>query len=158
MIRHVASIFAGLVLIYIWMTTAHSFAWWIGGPEFLFADGTRMESVAWSLVSLVIWLSAGVVGGFVCALVARHPTNLPAKVLALVVAVFMGYGAMSYLQVGPPPLPEGIDPVSFEGAQFAIKPTWYLITVAIASAAGVLAGSWFLGGQWDDDGGVAVGD
>ena len=151
MVRYVASIFAGMILIYIWMTTAHSFMWWIGGGEFLYVEGTRMESLAWSIASVIIWLTAGAVGGFVSALVARHPSNLPSKVLALVVGMVMGYGALSYLRIGPPVLPEGIDPMSFEGAQFAVKPTWYLFTAAIAASIGVFAGSWVVGDLTDED-------
>lgn len=151
MLRYVASIFAGLILIYIWMTTMHSFMWWIGGPEFLYREGTRSESLPWSIISIIIWLTAGAVGGFVSALVARHPSNLPPKVLAALVVVLMGYGAMSYLKVGPPVLPAGIDPGSFEGAQFAIKPSWYLIAVALVCAAGVLAGSWLMGDLTDEE-------
>lgn len=151
MLRHVASIFAGYFLILLWVMTSHSIVWWIGGPGFAFREGTRIETLPWMVLSLAFWLIGGAIGGFVSALIARHPSNLPSWVLAVLVFGMSIYSAFAYLRTGPQELPPGIDPASIDAAQFGIKPTWYPFTMAVLVAAGVLAGSWLVGDQSEED-------
>ncbi|MBW3670884.1 MAG: hypothetical protein KY432_04350 [Acidobacteria bacterium] len=150
MLRYVASIFAGYFLILLWVMTSHSIVWWIGGPGFAFREGTMIETLPWIVLSLAFWLIGGVIGGFVSALVARHPANLPSWVLAVLVLGMSLYSAFAYMQTGPQDLPAGVDPASIDAAQFGVKPTWYPFTMAVLVAAGVLAGSWLHGDQSEE--------
>lgn len=150
MVRSVLAVLAGYFLILIWAMTSHSIVWWVTGPEFAYAEGTRVETLPWILISLFLWLVGGAIGGFVSALVARHPVNLPSWVLAVFVFGMSIYSGIMYVRTGPPELPEGIDPASIDAAQFGIKPGWYPFVLAFLVAGGVLAGSWLFGNQSDE--------
>ena len=143
--RSILSIFAGYFLILIWVMTSHSIAWWIGGPELAYKAGTRIETLPWLTISLVLWTIGGVLGGFASALIGKHPRNLPSWVLAVFVFFMSVYSGVMYLRQGAPELPEGIEAGSLDAAQFGIKPEWYPFAMAVLLAAGVLAGSWFYG-------------
>lgn len=149
--RSVLAIFGGYFLILIWVMTSHSLVWWIAGPALLYREGSRVETLPWVLLSLVFWTFGGVIGGFVSALIARHPANLPSWILALLVFGMSLYSAVTYLRTGPPDLPAGIDPMSLDAAQFGIKPVWYPFAMTVLVPAGVLIGSWFFGNQPEDN-------
>ena len=150
-VRSVLAVLAGYFLILIWVMTSHTIVWWITGPEFAFEEGTRVETLPWILISLLFWLIGGVCGGFVSALIARHPINLPSWVLAVFVLGMSIYSGIAYLRSGPPEMPEGLDPTSIDAAQFGIKPDWFPFVMAVLVAGGVVAGGLLFGNQSDGE-------
>lgn len=147
MVRSILAVFGGYFLIMIWVMTTHSVAWWLGGPGLAYQEGTRIETGLWMAISLSFWLIGGVLGGFVSALIAKHPRNLPSWVLAVMVLIMTVYSGIAYVRNGPGEPPQGLDPASIEAAQFGIKPDWFPFAMAVLVAGGVLIGSWLIGDQ-----------
>jgi uncharacterized membrane protein YoaK (UPF0700 family) len=143
MVRTIAAVVAGYVDA-VAVTIAGIFvSWAIFGVEGAFAENSTLASTPWAITSCVIGFAAAAVAGATAALVGRHATNLPVKVLAGLMLVLGLVIAARTMGVEPPPVPEewANSEVSFmEAGEYAVSPTWYYVLIPFIGAAGVLLG------------------
>lgn len=118
-------------------------AWAAFGPEGAFREGSIVASNIWSASLCVVGLVAAIGGGRLAAVVGKHPTQLPVKLLAG--AVLCVGLALAIAQLGREvqPLPAGkaISDLTFlEAGAVAMPPAWYNFAVPVIGALGALLG------------------
>jgi len=140
MARAIGSVVLGYVVMAVAVFATFSIAYLVLGPDGSFKPGTYQVSGLWLVVSIVLSFAAAVVGGCVCAAVARTPT--PPKVLAgivLVLGLVLAIPAMMRESGEPVPRPESVGNV--EAMQNAEQPLWITLLNPLIGAAGVMVGA-----------------
>jgi hypothetical protein len=138
--RSVLAVLAGYLVMFIWVVTSLSIAWYFIGPEVGFRPGTTEVTAVWLLINIPLSFIGAIFGGWVAAVIGRHPANLPVKVLAGIVFLLALLNAWMQRTMERPEIPEGFDLATFEAAQYAIQPDWYNVSLAILGPVGVLVG------------------
>ena len=108
------------------------------GTERVFRPGSYEASSLFLACAVVLSLIAAVVGGLVCAAIARRVG--PTRALAVVVLVLGVLNAVMNMNK-PLPGPRVGDITPFEAAQKATQPAWYLWSLPVIGAAGCLIGA-----------------
>ncbi|MGD8700219.1 MAG: hypothetical protein PVJ43_13065 [Gemmatimonadales bacterium] len=140
MVRAIGSVVLGYVVMAVAVFATFSVAYLLLGADGSFKPGTYDVSTLWLVVSIVLSFGAAVLGGFVCAAVAKR--SKPPKVLAAIVLVLGLALAMPTLTGGdgdPMPRPDDVDNV--EAMQNAVQPLWITLLNPLIGAAGVLVGA-----------------
>jgi len=140
MARAILSVVLGYVAMAVAVFATFSAAYLALGPDGSFKPGTYDVSALWLVVSIVLSFAAAVVGGRVCAAVAR--TLTPPKVLAgivLVLGLVLAVPAM--MREGGEPLPRPASVGNVEAMQNAVQPLWITLLNPLIGAAGVMAGA-----------------
>jgi hypothetical protein len=110
------------------------------GAERSFEPGSYRVSTLWLGLSIAINLVAAIVGGRVCAAIARTPT--PPKVLAAIVFLLsFVHGLMNALSPAADPGARAGDVDNFVAMTHAVLPTWFEFAAAFLGAIGVLIGA-----------------
>jgi hypothetical protein len=138
--RSILAVLAGYLVMFVWVATTLSIAWYFTGPEVGFRPDTTEVTVIWLLINIPLSFIGAIFGGWVAAVIGRHRSNLPVKVLAGVVFLLALLNAWMQRTMERPEIPEGFDLSTFEAAQYAIQPDWYNFFLAILGPAGVLLG------------------
>ena len=141
MLRAILSVIAGYVTLFVVVVATFSVAFLALGTERAFAPGSWDPSVPWLVVSFALGLLAAVVGGWVCATIARAPK--PPMALAVLVVVLGLMGAVSVLMSpdeGGPAVREG-DVSNLESMKNARQPAWVAFLNPFVGVAGVLLGA-----------------
>ncbi len=160
MLRAIASVIIGYVVIVVWVIVTMTVAWLVLGQSFAFTEGTTEITTAWSVVAIVLGFVGAIIGGVTAAAIARSPTNRPVKVLAGLVLVLGLVEGVLYLVGG-----DDADTVEgevvvedeatgevgeigvMEAASKGEPPTWYLFTMPVVGLVGVLVGGGLLGSR-----------
>jgi len=146
MLRAILSVIAGYVTLFMVVMATFSVAFLALGTERAFAPGSWDPSVLWLVVSFALGLLAAVVGGWVCATIARAPK--PPMALAVLVVVLGLMGAVSVVMRSPdeggPSVREG-DVSNLEAMNNARQPAWVALLNPFVGVAGVLLGARLAG-------------
>jgi len=145
MLRAILSVIAGYVTMFMVVMATFSVAFVALGTERAFAQGSWDPSVTWLVISFALGLLAAVVGGWVCATIARAPK--PPMALAVLVVVLGLMGAVSVLMSpdeGGPLVREG-DVSNLEAMNNARQPAWVAVLNPFVGVAGVLLGAGLAG-------------
>lgn len=136
--RAIGAVVLGYVVMAVVVFIFFTLAWLVLGADGAFAPGTYEVSGVWIAMSIVVGLVAAILGGFVCAVIAKSAT--PPKVLAAIVLV-LGL-AMAIPELGGEAPAERPAEVSMsEATQNAGQPGWILLLNPLIGAVGVLVGS-----------------
>jgi hypothetical protein len=138
--RAIASVVLGYVMMAATVFFTFTAAYLILGADGSFKPGTYEVSALWLIVSFVLSFVAAVLGGYVCAFIAK--SLKPPKVLAAVVLALGLVLALPVLTGGggePQPRPETVDTV--EAMQNAEQPLWVTLLTPLVGAVGVLVGA-----------------
>jgi hypothetical protein len=123
------------VLIFIAFTAEYQLL----GPDHAFKPGSFVSSNRWIAIAFAVNLVVALIGGFVCALIAKG--GKAPMVLAIVVFALGLLLAIPALMIEHKnaPRPRGDMPM-FEAMQKAEEPRWVPFTFPIIGAVGVLIG------------------
>jgi hypothetical protein len=141
MLRATLSVIAGYVAMFVVVMATFSVVFLALGPERALAPGSYEPSGLWLVTSFALGLLAAVIGGWVCALIARAPK--PPMALAVLVVVLGLLGAVVQMMspdVDRPTVREG-EVGMVEAMQNARQPAWVAFLNPFVGAAGVLLGA-----------------
>jgi hypothetical protein len=139
MVRSILAVVAGYLAMGLLVFVLFSAAYLLMGADGAFRPGTYEVSALWLASSFVLGLVAALVGGYVCAVVARGG-RAPLALACLV--LILGLVAFALSQRG-----DGGDAVragrvsNSEARQRARTPAWVALLNPVVGAAGVLVGA-----------------
>ena len=140
MARSIIAVIASYLAMFVLAFIAFTCAYLIVGSDVAFLPGIYEASTTWIGIAFVINIVVAIIGGFVCALIAKKgsaPLALAilAVVLGLVVAIAdMNKGKKNAGMVRTANTP------SMEAVQKAFWPIWVPFTFPLTSAIGILIG------------------
>ena len=145
--RTIASVVLGYVVIFAVVIATFSLAYLLLGPDRAFQPGTYDVSALWLVVSIVLGFTAAVIGGWICAWVARSPSG--PRSLAVVVLV-LGFAMSVPALMETDAAVAGVRDSSVgnsEAMMNAEQPVWIVLLNPLIGAAGVLVGARLVGGE-----------
>ena len=140
MMRAILSVIAGYLTLSVVVMASFMVALPALGTERVLAPMTYYPSPLWLVTSFALGLMAAVIGGWVCALIARAPK--PPLALAVLVVV-LGLLSAIFQMVSPddkPTVREGEVSIT-EAMKNARQPAWVAFLNPLVGAAGVLLGA-----------------
>ncbi len=141
MLRAVIAVFAGYLVMALLVFASLSLTFLALGAEAAFKPGTFEPSTTWVSVSLVLSFIAAVVGGWVCATIAKQ-SRAPLAFAALVFG--LGLMLVGYVLMVPVPRREpvrGGNISTMQAMQSGSQPVWVTILNPIIAAAGIIVGA-----------------
>ena len=142
MLRSILSVIAGYVAMFIVVFASFTAAMFIISVDSTYKPGSWDVSNLWLIISFVLGLVAAIVGGWVCAKIAKSGT--PPKVLAALALVLGGLmSAMAIYAPAPVEAPPArtADVSPFDAMQYSKAPTISHVLNPIIGAVGVLIGA-----------------
>jgi hypothetical protein len=138
--RAIVSVVIGYVVMFAAIFLAFSGLYLLLGQELSFKPGSYDPSVLWTLVSFALGVGAAILGGYVCARIAKTAT--PPKVLAGVVLVIGLLSAVPVLMVSATPTETRTGEVgNLDAMMKAKQPAWVAVANPFVGLAGVLLGA-----------------
>lgn len=136
--RSILAVVAGYLAMGFLVFTLFTAAYLAMGADKAFLPQSYDPSMLWIVVSFLLGLLAAIVGGVVCAAIARRPR--PVTALALVVVVLGVLLAFPSLAVVPDPAPRSGDVSNLEAMTKARTPSWVAFANPVVGAVGVMLG------------------
>jgi hypothetical protein len=113
------------------------------GSDVVFRAGTYEASTIWIAVAFVINIVDAIIGGFICALIAkRGKAPFALAIVVIVLGLLVAFGDTKKRQTNLGLIREPNTP-KFEEIQKAYWPVWVPFALPLTAAAGVLIGSRF---------------
>lgn len=138
--RSILAVIAGYVAIVIVVMAGLAGLFVAMGADWACKPAIYQVSTRWALASAVIGLVAAVIGGFLCAVIAKRAT--PPRVLAAFVFVLGLALAIPVLTAGDVvPAPRVSGTQGFEAMRDAVQPKWVALLNPVIGAVGVLIGA-----------------
>lgn len=138
--RAVVSVVVGYVAMFAAIFLAFSGLYLALGQDLSFRPGTYEPSVLWTAASFALGAGAAVLGGYVCARLARTAT--PPKVLAGVVLVIGLLSAIPVVTAASTPAEARAGDVgNLDAMMKAKQPAWVALANPFLGLAGVLLGA-----------------
>jgi len=137
----IGSVVLGYVVMVVAVFVLMSLVWMMMGASGAFQAGSWDVSAGWVVVSIIVGLVAAIIGGYVCALVAKDPRG-PKGLLAVVVILGILF-AIPVLTGGAqlPTIPPTDTISMMDAMQNAQQPVWVALLNPIIGAVGVLIGA-----------------
>ncbi|NNG17234.1 MAG: hypothetical protein HKM89_12210 [Gemmatimonadales bacterium] len=137
----IGSVVLGYVVMVIVVFVLMSLVWMVMGASGAFQPGSWDVSAGWIVGSIIVGLVAAIIGGYVCALVAKDPRG--PKALVVVVVILGIVFAIPVLTSGAEaPTIARTETISMMDAmQNAQQPVWIALLNPILGAIGVLIGA-----------------
>ena len=138
--RAILSVVVGYMAMFAAIFLAFSGLYLALGQELSFQPGSYEPSMLWTVVSFALGVGAAVLGGYVCAWIARTAT--PPKVLAGVVLVIGLLSAVPVLMAVATPAETRTGEVgNLDAMMKAKQPAWVAVVNPFVGLAGVLLGA-----------------
>jgi hypothetical protein len=137
--RSLGGVVLGYLVMAVFVGLGLFFAYRIMGADVVFRPGVFEISGLWILTTIVLGLIAAVLGGYVCASVAR--TAGAPKMLAVVIIVLGVALALPAVRGDAPILPREGAVASSEAMWSARQPGWLVLLKPLIGAVGVLWGA-----------------
>jgi hypothetical protein len=138
--RAILSVVVGYVAMFAAMFLLFSGLYLILGQELSFQQNSYEPSLLWTVVSFGLGMGAAVLGGYVCAWIARRAT--PPKVLGGVVLVIGLLSAIPVLMAAATPAEARTGEVgNLDAMMKAKQPGWVAVVNPFVGLAGVLLGA-----------------
>jgi hypothetical protein len=141
MLRAILAVIISYVVMLVLAFIAFAGAFLLLGPEVVFKPGVYEASMTWIGIAFVINIVDALLGGFVCALIARGgkaPLALAIVVIALGLVVAFGDMNKGKMNAG---LSRAGNTPQMEAIQKAYWPVWVPFAFPLAGAMGVLIGA-----------------
>ena len=141
MVRAAIGVIIGYLAMAIFVFATFSMAYLILGAEGSFKPGTYEPSMFWIVMSFALSLIAAIVGGFVCATIARGGrTPLVLAALVLVLGMLFAIPVLrARRDAGGMMRAGGVS--NMEAMQKAKQPVWVALLTPLVGAAGVFIGA-----------------
>lgn len=136
--RSILAVVAGYLVLGVLIFTIFTAAYLMMGADRAFKPQSYDPSALWLVASFVLGLLAAVIGGVVCAAIARRQG--PVTALAVVVLVLGVLLAFPTLSAVPDPAPRTGDVPNLEAMTKAKTPSWVAFTNPVVGAVGVMLG------------------
>lgn len=134
------SVVVGYVVMFATIFLLFSGLYLVLGQELSFRPESYEPSLVWTVISFALGICAAVLGGYVCARIARTVT--PPKVLAGVVLVIGLLSAVPVLIAAPTPAETRSGDVgNLDAMMKAKQPAWVALANPLVGLVGVLLGS-----------------
>ena len=138
--RAILSVVVGYVVMFAAIFLTFSGLYLLLGQDLSFRPGTYEPSVLWTVISFALGAGAAVLGGYVCAGIARAAT--PPKVLAGVVLIIGLLSAIAVLMAAATPAEARTGEVgNLDAMMKAKQPGWVAVVNPFVGLAGVLLGA-----------------
>jgi hypothetical protein len=138
--RTIGAVVVGYLVMFVFVFVSFTIAFLVMGTEGAFKGGSYDVSTLWIVVSFVLGFIAALLGGQVCAMIAKSP-NAP---WALAVVLLLLGLAMAWPTLAPPddgqPTTRGAEVTSMEAMQRAKQPPAVAFVNPFIGAIGVLLG------------------
>jgi uncharacterized membrane protein YeaQ/YmgE (transglycosylase-associated protein family) len=140
MLRDIGGVILGYLAMALFIFASFSAAYLLMGADAAFQPGTYEVSTLWILTSMVLGLIAAVIGGYVCATIARSKrAPLALAVLILVVGIAV---AVSVIMGNDGSLAARTGSVSnIEAMNSARQPGWVALLNPVIGVVGVIFGA-----------------
>lgn len=140
MARKVIGVIVGYIVMALFVFLTFTGAYLGLGAEQAFKPGNYNVSLRWIVISVVLGLIAAIIGGYVCALIAK--SSRAAQVLAGIVLVLGLLVAIPALTANDPrPNVRPREVPNMQAMQNARSPKWVALLNPIIGAVGVLVGA-----------------
>jgi hypothetical protein len=137
--RSILSVVVGYAAMFAAIFLSFSGLYLLLGQELSFRPGTYDPSMLWAVVSSVLGMGAAILGGYVCARIAR--TAKPPKVLAGVVLIIGLLSAVPVLMAASTPAEARTGEVgNLDAMMKAKQPAWVAVANPFVGLVGVLIG------------------
>jgi hypothetical protein len=147
MVRAILGVIVGYVAMFVVVFAGLTVAYLVMGADGAFAPGAWDASMTWILTSFVVGLVAAVVGGLVCALVARAGSKAYCALSVLVLVLGLGMAGLAMAMPEPEEVPERTSETNnWEAMTYAKQPTWVMFANPVIGAIGVVIGARMRGG------------
>jgi len=138
--RAILSVVVGYVAMFAAIFLTFSGLYLLLGQDLSFRPGSYEPSVLWTVVSFALGLGAAVLGGYVCARIARTAT--PPGVLAGLVLVIGLLSAIPVLMAAATPAETRTGEVgNLDAMMKAKQPAWVAVANPFVGLVGVLLGA-----------------
>ena len=137
--RKIAGIVVGYIGMFIIVFVGLTIAYMMLGADGAFKPGTYELAPMWIAIVLVVGILAAIIGGWLCALIARSLGA--AQVLALVVVVLGLLMAIPAFTAEPVMEPRTADVSNMDAMMRAESPVWMAVLHPFLGAIGVLIGA-----------------
>src|SRR5438874_7539702 len=140
MLRSVLAVIVGYILMFILQVIAFMTIYTSVGADWSFKPGSYQASTRWTVMQFAVILVTGIIGGLICAVIARRGK---APLALAVVVLVLGFGlAVLGTALRPADTHEvrtGSVP-NMEAMSKARHPTWVVFLGPVAAPAGVVIG------------------
>lgn len=139
--KKILAIIAGYFAMAISVFLSFTFLYFLLGSEGSFAENSYRVSIIWVLLSIVISITAAILGGYVCQWISKNSnTSLLLAVIVLVLGIILAFPALTTTnEYAHQPRTEEVG--NLEAMQRAQQPPFILILNPIIGAVGVYFGS-----------------
>ena len=140
MLKSILAIIVSYVAMFIFLFAAFTGCYLALGAEGSFQADSYEVSTVWIALTVVVCLLAGLIGGFLCALISKSKKTC--QIFAFIV-FFLGLLACIPAMKRNPDAPNvrAGEVSNFEAMRLAVSPMWLHLLTPVISAAGVLLGS-----------------
>lgn len=140
MLKSILAIIASYVVIFIFLFAAFTGCYFVLGTDGTFQTDSYEVTTVWIVLTVVVCLLAGIIGGFVCAAISKSWRTC--QIFAFI--VFFGgllacIPAMRRSPDGPNTRAGEVS--NREAMKLAVSPMWLHLLTPVISAAGVLLGA-----------------
>ncbi len=139
MVRNVLGVIVGYIVLALFIMCFFTGLYMALGADKTFQPGTYEPTMMWNALAFVLGLAATILGGVVCALIARRKG---AVIGLMVVILVLGFAEVVFQVAMPkdPPGPREGTVTNFDAAMKAIKPLWVTIANPLLGALGAWIG------------------
>jgi cytochrome bd-type quinol oxidase subunit 2 len=140
MLKSILAIIASCAVIFIFLFAAFTGCYFVLGAEGTFQTDSYEVTTVWIALTLVVWLLAGLIGGFLCAAISKSWRTC--QIFAFIV-FFLGLLACIPAMKRNPDAPNtrAGEVSNREAMDLAVYPMWLHLLIPVISAAGVLLGA-----------------
>ena len=147
MVRTVVSIVVGYIAIALATFIGLTGAWLILGADRAFEPGVYDLSLAWVISAVAVNIIAAVIGGVVCASIARS-RRAPIVFAFIVFVLGVIVAVPQFLADGSDPSPtRPADVAMFDAIGASRQPAWFALLTPFTVAAGIMVGAALVGGR-----------
>jgi len=146
MLRTIGGVIVGYLAMFVFVFVTFTIAYLAMGSEGAFKPASYDVTALWIGVGFVVSSIAAIIGGFVCAAIAKNSKAPMALAgLVLVLGLLMAIPALMASDSGPPSVRAG-NVSNFEAMQNAKQPGWWCLLNPLIGVAGVMLGARLKGG------------
>ena len=141
--REILAVVISYVVMLVLAFAAFACAFVVLDPEVVFRPGTYEASTTWVAVAFAINIIDAIIGGFVCALIAKRArAPFALAIVVLVLGLVVAFGDTKKRQANIRMVRAG-EIAKVEAIQKAYWPVWVPFALPLTGAAGVLIGAKF---------------
>lgn len=142
MVRNIGGVVLGYVLMSLIIFLTFTAAYLLMGADNAFKPGSYEVSNLWIAVSFVLAFTAAIVGGYVCAAIARsRKAPMALAILVLVIALLAAVPVLMAAGNGGALAARSGEVSNIEAMQKAVQPAWIALLNPFAGAVAILIGA-----------------